>query len=495
MKPVRCTMMAMAGRLSGIKEQREEKLEKLRGLGVDPYPQETTRSQLIAEARKSEGKQVVVVGRLMAVRGHGALGFMDLRDGSGQIQLVFKKDGLDEEVWQIKELLDIGDFVEVGGKVFVTKAGEISVEVEGLRLLAKSMRPLPSSWHGFKDVEERYRQRYVDLILNPEVRKVFEARTKIVSCLRRFLDQKGFVEVETPVLQPIYGGATARPFKTLHNALKSEYFLRISDELYLKRLIVGGYEKVYEIAKVFRNEGIDKQHNPEFTMLEFYWAYADYEDLMEMSEEMLSGVVKEVTGGFEIEYQDRKIDFSPGWERVSFRELMLRETGIDIDEVREEKALREVIEEKGFKIDLKGVEGYANVLDELYKEYARPKLVGPVFLTDHPYEMMPLAKKKAGEPTKIGSVQLLVAGFEIFKAYNELNDPVDQRVRWEEEKKLLEAGFAAAQPLDEDYIRALEYGMPPTAGWGMGIDRFTAIVTDQPNLKDTIIFPTLRPEK
>lgn len=485
----------MAGRLSGIREQRIEKIKQLKELGVDPYTGKTERTDVIAEAREKEGEKVKVAGRVMAIRGHGGLIFMDLRDESGQMQLVIKKDNVSEKEWLIQELVDIGDFVQAGGGVFKTKAGEISVEVKVFGLLSKAVRPLPSSWHGFKDVEERYRQRYVDLILNPEVRKVFDARTRMVRFLRQFMDKKGFMEVETPVLQPIYGGATARPFKTFHNALKSEFYLRIADELYLKRLIVGGYEKVYEIAKDFRNEGIDRQHNPEFTMMEFYWAYANYEDLMKLSEEMLGGAVKEVTGKYEIEYQGKKIDFSPGWERITFRDLVFRGTKIDINEVKDEKGLREMIKSRGLKVELGGVEGYANVLDELYKEYCRPKMTGPVFLIDHPYEMKPLAKRKSDDPSKVASVALVVAGFEIFNAYNELNDPQDQRERWEEEKKLLEAGFKEAQMLDEDYIRALEYGMPPTAGWGMGIDRFTAIVTNQPNLKDTIIFPTLRPER
>lgn len=485
----------MAGRLSNIKDQRKEKIEALRGIGVDPYGQEVTRSQMIVDAVKMEDERVKIAGRMMAVRGHGGMSFMDLRDESGQMQIVVKKDNLSEQEWEVRQLLDIGDFVGVSGKVFKTKAGEISVEVDELRLMTKALRPLPSSWHGFKDVEERYRQRYVDLILNPEVRKVFETRTKIMRYLRQYMDGKGFVEVETPVLQPIYGGATARPFKTFHNALKSEFYLRIADELYLKRLIVGGYEKVYEISKDFRNEGIDKQHNPEFTMMEFYWAYANYEDLMKLSEEMLGGVVKEVSGGYVIEYQGKKIDFGPGWERVTFRDLVLKDTEIDIDEIADEKTLRKTIADKGLKVNLKGVEGYSNVLDQLYKEYSRPKMTGPTFLIDHPYEMKPLAKRKTGERSKVASVALVIAGFEIFNAYNELNDPVDQRARWEEEKALMEAGFGEAQMMDDDYIRALEYGMPPTAGWGMGIDRFTAIVTNQPNLKDTIIFPTLKPEK
>ncbi len=484
----------MATPIEELIKVRVEKSDKLKQLGVNPYSFTFDKKHSIDQARQAEGNSVQTAGRIMAVRGHGAISFLDLVDETGKIQLLIKADSLSTLSQQINEFLDIGDIIGVSGLVFTTKTGELTIEVKELNLLTKSVRPLPSTWHGLKDVEERYRQRYVDLVLNPDVRRVFNTRTRIVSYLRRFLDEKGFLEVETPVLQPLYGGATARPFITHHNALDNDFYLRISDELYLKRLIVGGYDKVYEMSKDFRNEGIDRQHNPEFTMLEFYWAYADYTDLMILSEEMLSGVVKEVTGSYKIIYQDKEIDFTLPWPRVKFRDLVLKDTGVDIDEITTEEKLCAAIKEKNLNPDLKGISGYANVLDELYKAYSRPNITGPIFLIDHPYEAMPLAKRLPDDQTKIASMQLLVCGFEVIKAYSELNDPTDQRARWEEEKVLVEKGVAA-QPLDEDYIRALEYGMPPTAGWGMGIDRFTAILTNQASLKDVILFPTLKPEK
>ncbi len=481
--------------LNQLIEIRKKKLAELKDLGVDPFAFTFDKQESIHTARNNLGSNVQTAGRVLSIRGHGKLTFLDLADQTGKIQLIVKRDLLDKLEQKILERLDLGDIIGVSGTVAKSKTGEISIEVSRLVLLTKSLRPLPGAWHGLKDVEERYRQRYVDLLLNPDVRRVFDSRTKLVSYLRRFLDKKGFIEVETPVLQPIYGGAVARPFTTHHNALNSDFFLRIADELYLKRLIVGGYEKVYEIGKDFRNEGIDRQHNPEFSQLEFYWAYADYNDLMQLSEDMLSGAVKEVCGGYKIEYQGQIIDFAPNWKRVTLRELVLGDTGIDIDEVKTEKNLRKAIADKKLIVDLKGIVGYANVLDNLYKTYCRPKVIGPTFITDHPYEAKPLAKRKPGEPNKAASVALVVTGFEVFNAYSELNDPLDQRSRWEEEKKLSEAGFEEAMMVDEDYLRALEYGMPPTAGWGMGIDRFTAIITNQPSLKDVIIFPTLKPEK
>lgn len=480
--------------LQELKQVRIQKLNELKEKGITPFAFTFDKTHTIADSRNCEGKAVQTAGRLMAQRGHGAIVFADLMDQTGKIQILFKKDSLDETELFILDRLDLGDIIGVTGTVFTTKAGEITIEVQRLSLLTKSLHPLPSTWYGLKDTEERYRQRYVDLILNPEVRKVFDIRTKILTSMRRFLDNEGFVEVETPVLQPIYGGAVARPFTTYHNALKSNFFLRIADELYLKRLIVGGYEKVYEVAKDFRNEGIDRQHNPEFTQIEFYWAYADYNDLMDLSERMLSTVVKDATGSYQINYQGSVVDFTPGWQRITMRDLVKKHTEIDIDIVNTEESLREEIKSRGLEVDLKGVFGFANVLDSLYKAYARPHVVGPVFLIDHPYEAKPLAKRKPNDPTKVASVALLISGFEVFNAYSELNDPIDQRARWEEEKALGEAGFDEAMVMDEDYIRALEFGMPPTAGWGMGIDRFTAIVADQPSLKDVIIFPTLKPE-
>lgn len=485
----------MATPLSQLIKVRRDKLEELKKLGVDVFAFSFTKKNVIGDCLEKLDQPAQTAGRLISIRGHGAVTFADLIDETGKIQLLFKNDELDDLEQRIIPLLDIGDIVGVEGQVIKTKTGELTIQVSRLVLLTKSLRPLPSLWHGLTDIEERYRQRYVDLLLNPEVRKVFNTRTKIVSFLRKYLDEKGFVEVETPVLQPLYGGATAKPFKTFHNELKEDFYLRISDELYLKRLVVGGYDKVYEISKDFRNEGIDRQHNPEFTMLEFYWAYANYKDLMDLTESMLSQLVKEVTGDYKIKYQSHQLDFKPPWPRETFRDLVLKDTGIDINLVTTQTDILKAIKAKKIKVDLKGVTGYANILDELYKVTSRPKLIGPMFLIDHPFELMPLAKRLPGDKTKIASTQLIVTGFEVIKAYSELNDPLDQRERWEEEKKLLEAGFEAAQALDEDYLRALEYGMPPTAGWGMGIDRFTAILTNQASLKDTILFPTLRPEK
>lgn len=485
----------MATPLQELIKIRQEKLSELKKSGVDVFAFSFDKNHPVSEALERLDKEVQTAGRLMSIRGHGAIYFADLVDETGKIQLLFKKPDLDDLEQRILPLLDIGDIVGVHGVVIKTKSGETTIQVSRLVLLTKSLRPLPSLWHGLTDIEERYRQRYVDLLLNQEVRQVFNTRTKIVSFLRKYLDEKGFTEVETPVLQPIYGGATAKPFTTFHNELKENFYLRISDELYLKRLIVGGFDKVYEMSKDFRNEGIDRQHNPEFTMLEFYWAYADYNDLMVLTEKMISELVKTITGDFKITYQDHELDFTVPWPRVSFREVVLRDTGIDINLVTTQEQLLKEIKNKNIKLDLKGITGYANIVDELYKATSRPKLIGPLFLIDHPFELMPLAKRLPSDKTKIASMQLIVTGFEVIKAYSELNDPLDQRERWEEEKKLLDQGFEAAQALDEDYLRALEYGMPPTAGWGMGIDRLTAILTNQNSLKDTIFFPTLRPEK
>jgi len=482
----------MATPLSELKKIRREKLDKLKKLGVDPFAFTFDKKLTIKQCLDKQGKRIQTAGRLMAVRGHGALSFADLTDQTGKVQLIFRQDSLKKLEQQVLSLLDIGDIIGVTGKSTTSKSGEPSIEVDSLTLLTKSLRPLPGQWQGLKDIEERYRQRYVDLLLNPKVRKVFDTRSKLLTYFRKYLDSHGFVEVETPILQPLYGGATAKPFKTHHNALDVDFYLRIADELYLKRLIVGGYERVYEVCKDFRNEGIDRQHNPEFTQIEFYMAYADYNDLMDLSEDMLSGAVKEVTGGYKIKTQCKEIDFTPSWERVTYRDLILRHTQIDIDKVKLETDLLEEIKVKKLKVNLKGVAGYANVLDQLYKEYCRPKVTGPLFLIDHPYEARPLAKRKPDQPEKVASIALLIAGFEVFNAYSELNDPLDQRARWQEEKKLVKAGFEEAQIMDEDYIRALEYGMPPAAGQGIGIDRLIMLLTDSPSIKDVILFPLLR---
>ena len=478
-----------------MREIRLKKLEKIRRLGIDPYPARCQRKQTIAQALKMMGKKVAVAGRIMAIRGHGGIQFFDLRDESGKIQLVFKKDQLPATSHKLRALLDIGDFIDAQGKVFKTQAGEISVLVDNFQLLTKSLRPLPSKWYGLKDIEERYRQRYVDLIMNPKVREIFRIRTKVLTELRNYFDSHGFMEVETPILQPIYGGALARPFITHHNALDIDLYLRISDELYLKRLIVGGFEKVYEVCKDFRNEGIDRQHNPEFTQIEFYWAYTTYEDLMKFTEQMLSCVIKKVLGKLKVKHEDDVLDFTPPFRRVTFREAMLKETGIDINQVNTERKLLAEIKKRKIKFELEGVVGYGALLDEFYKKTLRPKLIQPTFLLDYPVEKISLAKRKEGEKSKIASFQLLIKGFEVITAYNELNDPVDQAERWRESERLAKKGLEEYEAFDADYVRALEYGMPPTAGWGMGIDRFISFLTDSHTIKDVILFPTLRPGK
>jgi lysyl-tRNA synthetase class 2 len=454
---------------------------KLQKLGVAGFP-------------AWEDKDWKLAGRITAIRGHGGMIFADLVNSSGKKQISFKKDNL-EKAWPVIELLDIGDFIAICGQDYKTQAGEPTVDVSDMALLTKSLRPLPSTWYGFSDVEERYRQRYVDLLMNPDVKKVFEARSKVVTLLRQKLDEVGFLEVETPVLQPLYGGATAKPFTTHHEALNVDLFLRISDELYLKRLIVGGFEKVYEISKDFRNEGIDRQHNPEFTMLEFYWAYANYDDLMKFTEKILSEIAMEVTGSYKIAWEEKEYNLTPPWPRVTYRDLLLKDTGIDINIEDTEAKLLKAIRNKDIHLKLEGVIGYGALLDALYKNASRPKISGPMFLTDHPAALIPLAKRKAEDPSKSATFQLLIAGYEMLKAYNELNDPIDQKKRWEDEMDLAKKGLEEHEVLDEDYIRALEYGMPPTAGWGMGIDRFVAMLTNQHTIKDTVLFPTMRPEK
>ena len=481
--------------IDDLKKIRLAKLESLKQLGVDPYPADVTRNQTIAEARGMDGQEVAVTGRIMGLRGHGKLIFLDVVDGTGKIQAMVKADVLSPESAPLVDCLDLGDFLAVQGTVGKTQSGEVSVVVKTLQVISKSIRPLPSEWSGLKDIEERYRQRYVDLNVNPDVRDIFVTRSRVITFLRSFLDKDGFLEVDTPVLQPIYGGAQAKPFVTHHNALDVELYLRISDELYLKRLIVGGFDKVYEIGRDFRNEGIDRQHNPEFTMLEFYWAYANYEMLMTYTERMLSSLVKEIKGSYKITYQGQELDFAPPWPRMSYRDVVKQYSGIDIDEANTEETLLAAIKAKRISLDLTGVVGYGALLDTLYKATARPHLIGPMYLTDRPTAFVALAKRLPNDPFKTASFQLLVCGKEIINAYNELNDPGDQAARWRESESLGKRGQTEHEAFDHDYIRALEYGMPPTAGWGMGIDRLVTILTDQANLKDVILFPTLRPEK
>jgi len=480
-------------RLNEIRGIRKERVQKLAESGIPPYPSTLNESPVsISDARKKEGKTVNVAGRLMGWREHGNVIFGDLKDETAQIQVFFQKKNLGEKFKALK-LFDIGDFVLVTGEVFQTEAGELTVNVEEYQLLTKSIRPLPSTWHGLKDVEDRYRQRYVDLILNPAVREVFEIKAKVMQLLRKTLDDDGFVEAVTPALQPLYGGATAKPFVTHHNALDTDLYLRISDELYLKRLIVGGFHKIYEICTDFRNEGMDRWHNPEFSMLEFYWAYADYEMLMEFTEVMLSKIVNALNGGYEIKYGDMTVNFEAPWKRVRYKDAF-KEVGVDIDDLKNVNDLKEAVKNNEVKVDFTDIKDLPSALDQVYKVLIRPNMIDPVFLIDHPYSMRPLAKRHRNNPNYAETFQLITAGAELINAYSELNDPQDQKARWEEDMKRGKEGAEEYQMLDEDYIRALEYGMPPTAGWGMGIDRFVAILTNQHSIKDTILFPTLRPE-
>ena len=481
--------------MSDLQSQRLEKLAKLKQI-TNPYPQpDLSKKNTCLDAANSLDKEVVLAGRLMSLRGHGKIMFADIIDRTGKIQLFFQEKNLQKEGMNHTKLLDLGDIVSVEGKVFKTVSGQTTVDVKKFEILAKNLRPLPEKWHGLKDIEERYRQRYVDLIVNPESRQVLETRSKILSTMRHFLDINGFLEVETPILQPVYGGAAAKPFVTHHHVLDQDMFLRISDELYLKRLIVGGLEKVYEVSRDFRNEGVSRFHNPEFTQIEFYWAYVDYDVLMKFTEDLITTVIKEVKGNLIFEFQKTKLDFTPPFKRLTFRDAILEKTNIDINNIKTEEEFKKEIQEKKLKLDLRGVIGIGAHFDALYKEYVRPNLVGPVYITDYPASMIALAKRKSDNPDKIASFQLVACGTELLKAYNELNDPQDQYNRWLDEEALSKKGSETAEQLDKDYIRALEYGMPPTSGWGMGIDRFTQFLTDQPTIKDVIFFPAMRKEE
>lgn len=475
-----------------IRKNSLEKLEKIRALGWNPYASKFDKQHTIAEVLVSEGKEIQTAGKITSLRTHGNITFADIKDASGEIQVFFNKEALSEDAYTNLKLLDAGDIIGLKGTVGKTSTGEISIIPNEYTLLTKSVLPLPNEWYGLKDIETRYRKRYLDLQMNPHVKEIFLMRSKVISLLREYLDKHNFLEVETPVLQPLYGGAYAKPFITHYNALESDFYLRIAVELYLKRLLVGGFEKVYELGKNFRNEGFSRAHNPEFTMLEFYWAYADYEDLMKFTEEMLTYVVQEVNGSLTVESEGQSYDFSSPWERKTYRELFIEYLKLDINEYPNEEKLQKIVDEQ--KLLDEKVVGYGQMLDELYKKHVRPHLKGPMFVTEYPLEIKALAKASEKDPTKSASFQLLINGMEMINAYNELNDPTDQKARWEEEMKLAERGGEDYQVLDEDYIEALSYGMPPTAGWGMGIDRLVAFLAGQHSIKETILFPTVRPE-
>jgi lysyl-tRNA synthetase class 2 len=484
--------------LGDLERQRHLKLQRIRERGVEPYPPRAERTHTTAqalaafeEAPEGEAPTVKVVGRLMSIRVMGRSTFAHIEDGSGRIQIYLRQNVLGEEEYEFfKGDFDIGDFIGVEGHLFRTRSGEVTVEAQRFYMLAKSLKPLPEKWHGLRDVETRYRQRYVDLIVNQDVRRVFTTRARIISAMRRFFDEHGFLEVETPILQPIYGGAMARPFTTYHNQLHRNLYLRIAVELYLKRLIVGGYERVYEIGKNFRNEGVDQEHNPEFTMMEFYMAYADYNDVMDLTEEMVAYVAREVLGTLQITYDGNEIDLTPSWPRIPLRQAIEEKTGIDYKRYPEAEGLYHAIREMGGDLEPKATWG--KLVDSLLKNYVRPTLIQPTFLIDYPIEISPLAKKKSDDPSTTERFQAYIGGMEVCNAYTELNDPLDQRGRFLAQVRAFEAGDEEAHQMDEDFVRALSYGMPPTGGWGMGVDRLVMLFTGQPSIRDVILFPQLR---
>lgn len=480
--------------LENLQKERLKKLKNIESLGINPYPAKAGRKHTTFIARKMMGKKVAVAGRIRSLRSMGKIAFVDLEDESGRIQLFFAQGSLNGDKYEFLTNFDIGDFMEASGEVVKTQAGEISVKVSDYKMLSKSTRPLPSAWYGLKDVEERYRHRYVDLLMNPEVRKTLETRSNIISTIRDFLiKEKGYFEVENPVLQPIYGGTRARPFKTHHNTLDSVFYLRISNELYLKRLIVGGFEKVFEIGHTFRNEGMDRNHNPEFTMLETMEAYADYNDNMNLIEQMFEYVAKKVFKTTRIMYQGTVIDYSAPWTRVSLTELLKKHTGVLLSEINTLEKATALAKKMG--VEIKDYMTDGEILLEIFEKRCTDQLIQPTFVYDYPADFYPLAKRKAGNPKLVESFDIYVAGMEMGTNYSEQNDPAELRVAWEAEKKKSKKGNAEAQILDSDFLTALEYGMPPTSGIGPGLDRWVMVMTNSPSISDVIPFPMLRPER
>jgi len=496
---------------------RVAKLARLRERGVEPYAYSFDPTHSAAEALEAFAaheaanpgaemeQRVRVAGRVLGKRTMGKSTFAHVADRTGKIQLYFRVNDLGES-YGLLDLIDGSDWVGAEGTLFRTRTGEVSLKVESFQLLAKALRPLPFGkeeidaetgerkvYGGFADLEMRYRQRYADLAVNPEVRETFVLRAKVITAIRRFLDDRGFIEVETPILQPLYGGALARPFVTHHNALDMQLYLRIADELYLKRLIVGGMERVYEISKNFRNEGFSKFHNPEFTMVEFYAAYLDYEGVMRLTEELLVHVVDQVLGGGPVKFGEHEIHFKAPFARYSMYDAIREIGGVDVPAL-DDAGLRAEVRKLGVGAGEVATMGRGKLIDELFGALVEPKMIQPTFITDYPREMSPLAKPKRGDAELTERFELMVAGKEILNAYSELNDPIDQRQRFEAQRRLAAAGDDETQPLDEDYLRAMEYGMPPTGGFGMGIDRLVMILLGQPSIRDVILFPHMRPE-
>lgn len=479
-------------KLEEIRKIRLQKIQKLGELGINPYPSKPKGDSIdIKKAREMSDKEVSVAGRVMSVRGHGNVSFFDLKDETGKIQLWFQQSVLNKE-YALLDLFDVGDILYARGIVTKTKSGEISIDVNDFQLLSKSVRPLPSVWFGLKDVEERYRKRYLDLIFNDDVRRRFNIRTKLVRELRSYLDSMGYWEVETPTLQPLYGGANAKPFKTHHKALNHDFYLRIAVELYLKRLIVGGYKKVYEISKNFRNEGIDQTHSPEFTMVEFYQSYADYHVIMDVTEGLFKHLAKEVLGEMNVQVGDKTIDIDQKWPRMPLIEAVKKYLNIDIESM-EISELNEFSKKNG--IELLGGETKGQLIYSIFEHLVTENLEGPIWIIDYPKDVSPLSKD---HPEKKGWVERFegyIGGKEICDGWSELTDPLEQRSRFENDVKIARADKEEAQHVDENFLEAMEYGMPPLGGIGIGIDRLTMFFTNTWLIKETILFPTLRPEK
>ena len=484
-----------------LMRQRKEKLNEIRDAGIDPYPHQYapthTTAGIIEEFEAvddtpDEKNRVTIAGRIMTKRDHGKSSFAHLQDSAGRIQIYVRRDGVGNDSYIIYRRFDVGDIIGVSGVVFRTRTGELTVLVDKVELLSKSIRPLPEKWHGLTDKQTRYRQRYADLIMNPEVKDVFLKRTQIVQAIRDMLNDQDFIEVETPVLQPIYGGASARPFTTYHNTLDQPLYLRIANELYLKRLIVGGFDRVYEFSRDFRNEGMDRDHNPEFTMLELYQAYADYIEVMELTEDLIAKTVEKIHGSTVITYQEQEIDFTLPWQRLTMIESIKKYSSFDPSALSVDELYSKAV---NAGVELAGDESKGVIIAELFDTYVEEKLIQPTFIYDYPIEVSPFAKKKPEKPELVERFEFFIAGMEVGNAFSELNDPIDQRQRFLEQAANLEKGDDEAFMVDEDYLRALEYGMPPTGGLGIGIDRLTMLLTDQYSIRDVILFPQMRPEK
>jgi lysyl-tRNA synthetase class 2 len=472
-----------------------KKVEELLSKSTNPYPYsyKVTNHALdiTSDFAKHEGKDASLAGRIMRLRKMGKIIFMDLLDESGKLQVIIREDVIDKDSLEMLQLIDIGDILGVEGSVTKSSRGEISIEARKATMLSKSLRTLPDKFHGISDTELRYRKRYLDLIMNPDIRKIFRTRSKIMDYVRNFLNSRSYIEFETPILQPTYGGANAKPFTTYYNSLESDFYLRVANELYLKRLIIGGFEKVYEFAKDFRNEDVDSSHNPEFTMLEFYEAYKDYEDFMGLMEEMLSGLAKQIHGSYSFNYQGKELNFKPKFKRIYWVDEIKKLSGIDISKMTDEEAKKIAKEEK---LDTKILNNY-HVADSLFDKYIKPTIIDPTFILDFPAYMCPLTKDKRGNKFLSERFEMYVNGMEIANCYSELTNPIEQKRKFEEQEAERKKGDDEAPPSDKDFIEAIEYGMPPTAGCGIGMDRLIMLLTDVPSMKEVMLFPAVRPEE